>query len=253
MLYALLGFILGLVSVESSDLGAKERIHIAVASNFLRPMKTLSKDFSQRTKIGVLLSKGPTGMLYAQIKRGAPYDLFFAADVKRPKGLEEEGLIEAGSRFTYAKGKLVSWSKNFSPDLNLLNPNNPQLRFVAIANPKTAPYGKAALEVLNHFGIGDSLKKKTKLAYGENVGKAYHYVASGNAQIGLVALSYLAHSKKNQGKIYEIPQNTYSEIIQQAAILKGRKSGPVLKFLEYLNSLKAKKIIRSYGYDLGKS
>ena len=251
MPYALLGFILGLTFTEGL---AKERIHIAVASNFFATMKTLSKDFSKKTEIGVSLSKGPTGMLYAQIKRGAPYDLFFAADVKRPQKLEEEGLIEEGGRFTYAKGKLVSWSKEFSPDLNHLNPNNPLLHFVAIANPNTAPYGKAALEVLKHFGLGDSLKKKTKLVYGENVGQAYHYVASGNAQVGLVALSYLSHpEKKNQGKVYTIPQNIYPEIIQQAAILKGKKSVPVLKFLEYFNSSKAKKIIKAYGYDLGKS
>ena len=247
--------LLSLLMMFSSVSYAQESVRIAVAANFLATLKALSKDFTAETGIRVDISNGASGMLYAQIKKGAPYDMFFSADAKRPELLDQEGLIEPGSRFTYVTGKLVSWSpdaRKVSPNLMMLNANNNRLRFVAMANPKTAPYGEAALKVLKYYGVYDNLKALNKIAIGENIGKTYHYAASGNAQIGLVAKSYVSNPKRRvSGEVFEIPSELYPELKQQAVVLKGRKSPQTEAFLKYFNSDKARKLIADYGYGLG--
>jgi molybdate transport system substrate-binding protein len=252
----LLSFLILFNGLTSAQASTQESVRIAAASNFLATLKVLSKDFTEQTGIRVNISNGATGMLYAQIKKGAPYDMFFSADSKRPELLEKEGLIEPNSRFTYVTGKLVAWSPNshlVSADLLKLNANNRRLRFLAMANPKTAPYGEAALMVSKHYGIYENLKALNKIALGENVGKAYHYVASGNAQIGLIAKSYVSNPNKSVGgEVIDIPQNLYPEIKQQAVVLKGKKSPATDAFLQYFNSDKARKLIQAYGYGLGK-
>lgn len=234
---------------------ASEMVRVAVASNFLATLKSLSRQFTEQSGIEVQISNGATGMLYAQIKRGAPYDLFFAADAKRPQKLEKEGLIESGSRFTYVTGKLVAWSPNtqkVSPDLSKLDPTRASLHFVAIANPKTAPYGNAAVAVLKHYGLYDALKKENKIVLGENIGKTFHYVVSGNAQLGLVAKSYVSNPLKPvRGKYVEIPESLYPKLAQQAVILKGHHSKAVQTFLAFLKSAPAQQKIQVYGYGLG--
>ena len=240
-----------LFSLSNASVFASNVVHVAVASNFLGTLKSLAKDFTQQTGIKIIISNGATGMLYAQIKHGAPYDLFFSADSKRPQQLEQQGYIEAGSRFTYAVGKLVVWSKDVTipPDLKQLKKNIHQVRFFAIANPKTAPYGFASVAVLNHFGLYKILKEKHKLALGENIGKAFQYVSSGNAHIGLVAKSYLVNaSKPVQGNYVEINPDLYPRINQQAVILKGKNSKNVEHFLQFFHSDKVQEKIQSYGY-----
>ncbi len=238
-------------SFASSDKGV---VRIAVASNFLATLKTISRDFTENTGIKVHISNGATGMLYAQLQRGAPYDLFFSADSKRPMLLEQKGLTEPGSRFTYVTGKLVAWSPKpdkISPDLAQLKADNPALHFMAIANPKTAPYGEAAKAVLEFYGLYAPLKAQNKFALGENVGKAYHYVVSGNAQIGLIAKSYVANPERPvKGDFYDIPSHLYPEIAQQAVVLKGKNSAAVQAFLNYFKSAKVQDLIESRGYGL---
>ncbi|BCN94205.1 molybdate-binding periplasmic protein ModA [Thiomicrorhabdus immobilis] len=250
-----LGMVLITTLFSSSIASAQETVRIAVASNFLATLKALSKDFTEETGIRVDISNGATGMLYAQIQKGAPYDLFFAADAKRPQMLEEEGLTEPGSRFTYVTGKLVVWSpdaQKVSPDLTKFNPNNPRLHFVAIANPKTAPYGEAAVATLKHYGVYDALKSQNKIALGENIGKTYHYVVSHNAQLGLVAKSYVSNPEKPVGgEYFEIPSNLYPKLVQQAVVIKGKKTPATQAFLKFFKSEKARKRIEAYGYGLG--
>ena len=238
----------------SCSLLAQDMVRIAVASNFYATMKTLTKDFSLQTGIKVSISNGATGSLYTQIKQGAPYDLFFSADENRPKLLEQQGLIEKNSRFTYATGRLVVWSPNpskVSPNLADLKLNNPHFRFIAIANPKTAPYGLASIQILKYYGLYQTLKHNNKIAQGENIGKAYHYIASGNAQLGLVAKSYVTNPQKPlKGKFIEIDKSLYPTIKQQAVILKGKNSNAVKMFLKYFHSNKVQEKIQSYGYGI---
>lgn len=241
--------------MTSSMAYAQQSIKIAVASNFLATLKALSKDFTKQTGIQVQISNGATGMLYAQIKKGAPYDMFFAADARRPKLLDEQGYIVPGSRFTYVTGKLVSWSPNadkVTPDLDKLKADNKNLHFVAIANPKTAPYGEAAVAALKHYGLYDKLSHSGKIALGENIGKTFHYAASGNAQLGLVAKSYVSNPEKPVGgRYFEIPTNLYPKLVQQAVVLKGKDSSAVKTFLKYFKSKAARQRIEAYGYGLG--
>ena len=246
-------FIPGLLSlfmVFSSVSYAQESVRIAVAANFLATLKALSKDFTAETGIRVDISNGASGMLYAQIKKGAPYDMFFSADSKRPELLEQEGLIEPGSRFTYVTGKLVSWSpdaRKVSPNLMMLNANNNRLRFVAMANPKTAPYGAAALTVLKHYGVYDNLKALNKIAISKNICKTNHYAASSNAQIGLVAKSYVSNPNRPVGgEAFEIPPELYPALKQQAAVLKGRKSPQPAALLNSFNSDKEIQLIADH-------
>lgn len=240
----------------SFSVNATKTIHIAVASNFYATLKSISHDFTQRTGIKVVISNGATGHLYAQIKRGAPYNLFFSADEARPRQLEEAGLIEKNTRFTYVLGKLVVWSnhKDISTDLTKLDLNQPEFQYFAIANPKTAPYGLAGKKLLQHYGLYEKLNQQHKIVMGGNIGKTFHYVANGNAQIGLVAKSYLINlQKKNKqikGHFIEVNQNLYPPISQQAVILKGKNTKNVQRFLTYLASLEVKKNMISQGYEV---
>jgi len=249
--WMLAGLLSSLMLLSSASY-AQETIRIAVASNFLATLKALSKDFTAKTGIRVAISNGASGMLYAQIKKGAPYDMFFSADSKRPEKLEQEGFIEANSRFTYVTGKLVAWSPDaskVSADLTQLKVTNPNLHFLAMANPKTAPYGLAALTVLKHYGLYDALRANNKIAIGENAGKTYHYAATRNAQIGLVAKSYVSNPKKPVGgEVFEIPSELYPVLNQQAVVLKGKKTASVSQFIAYFHSSTAQKKIQFYGY-----
>lgn len=238
----------------STQSAAQESIRIAVAANFLATLKVISKDFTKQTGIKVSLSNGATGMLYAQIKKGAPYEMFFSADTERPLLLEQQGLIEAGSRFSYVQGKLVVWSPNpqiISADLSKTATNISQLRFFAMANPKIAPYGLAAQKVLEHYGLYKALKQQNKIALGENIGKTYQYVATGNAQLGLLAKSYVSRpGQKLKGEIIELDDALYPPIFQQAVILKNRNRPAVQQFVKFLQSEKIQNLIKQFGYGL---
>lgn len=239
-------------STPQANAAEEKSIHIAVAANFLATLRAISSEFTYETGIEVHLSSGATGMLAAQIQRGAPFDLFFAADQKRPKMLEQKGLTEPGTRFDYVKGQLVLWSPNparVPADLKNFDISNENLRFVAIANPKTAPYGVAAIEVLKHYDLYGKLKQQGKLVQGSNIGKTFHYVMTGSAQLGLVAKSYVVNPEHvTSGEVFDIDSKLYPPLLQQAVVLKGRNSAEVEQFVRFFKSPRMQGLIEEYGY-----
>lgn len=224
-----------------------EEVQVAVASNFTAPIKNIAADFEQQTKHKVLLSFGATGKFYAQIKNGAPYDVLLAADDVIPKKLEQEGAAVVGSRFTYAIGRLVLWSaKADFVDPNVLHRGN--FQHVALASPKLAPYGAAAIDVLTHLGLVKPLQ--AKFVQGENISQTFQFVSSGNAELGFVALSqvYFNGSLKS-GSAWIIPDKLYSPIRQDAVLLTSAKDKAAAQaFISYLKTPKAKAVMTAYGY-----
>ncbi|GAA3526347.1 molybdate ABC transporter substrate-binding protein [Zobellella aerophila] len=240
-------FLLSCLLVFSVPLAADE-LRVAVATNFIEVMKQLVKAFEQQSGHKVVLSSGATGKLYAQIKNEAPFDLFFAADEQRPLLLEQEGIAVPASRFTYALGKLVLWS----PDAGYIDDNltvlkGQRFRFLSIANPATAPYGRAAQEVLEKLGLWDELQGR--MVRGENIGQAYQYVYSRNAQLGFVAKAQVFRGGEfDDGSYWQVPDDFYSPIIQQAVLLQDSAAARAL--IEYVRSPDAIALIESYGYDV---
>ena len=190
---------------------------------------------------------GFTGKHYAQIKNGAPFDAFFAADSKRPELLEKEAVALPGTRFTYAVGKIILWSpKEGYVDSEARVLEKGSFRHLAIANPKLAPYGKAAQEVLLACGSWAALKNK--IVRGENIAQTFQFVQSGNAQLGFVAYSQVKQSKHPVvGSFWEVPQSLYSPIAQQAVLLKEKDTARA--FLKFVKSEESLKMIREFGYD----
>lgn len=243
------GVLLAFFLFHVSDALAKE-LRIAVASNFLLPLKALSKNFKESTGHKVVVISGSTGKLYAQIKQGAPFDILLAADSIRPELLEKEGIGVPGSRFTYAVGRLALWSADSTLPLknNLQVLNHKNFRYLAIANPKTAPYGKAAEQVLRKKGFWEQIQNR--LVRGENISQTFQFVMTGNADIGFIALSQL---RKNQGRGFSwiIPQEWHDPIRQQGILLKRAKTNKAARqFLNFIKSNRIQKQIQSYGYSL---
>lgn len=212
-------------------------------------MKLLVSQFEKETGHKVLQSVGATAKLYAQIRSGAPFDVFFAADEATPERLEQESAIVPGSRFTYATGRLVLWSAQ--PDGvdakgEVLRSGN--FRHLAIAAPKLAPYGAAAMQTLNHMGLAKSLKPK--LVQGESIGQTYSFVASGNAELGFVALSQVYENGQIQrGSGWVVPSTLHSPLRQDAVLLNHANNNPAAKdFLTFLKTNDAKTVIRLFGY-----
>ncbi len=224
-----------------------EIIHLAVASNFREPAREIAARYEQHSGHQVVLSFGSTGKHYAQIKNGAPFDVFFAADARRPQLLEEAGVAIAGSRFTYARGRLVLWS----PRNDFVDPQGKVLQAgqfsrIAIANPELAPYGRAAKEVLQAKGLWQALS--TRLVRGENIGQTYQFVKSGNAQLGFVAYSQVIQPNQTiTGSYWLVPQQMYRPVKQQAVLLKNTRA--IQKFINFVKGPEAKAIIQAYGYD----
>lgn len=227
-----------------------EQIRVAVASNFVVALKAVVKTFEQSSGHQVVLISGSTGKLYAQIKQGAPFDLFFAADRKRPERLEKEAVALVGSRFTYAAGRVVLWS----PEPELVDPKGDVLQQVeftrlAMANPKLAPYGRATKEALERLGLWGALH--TKMVRGENIGQAYQFVRSGSVKLGFVALSQVKQPGQSVlGSYWIIPDEYHGPITQQAVMLK--KGQAATAFVKYVKSNRATDIFRSYGYIIPK-
>ncbi len=234
------GFIFACSNILAAD------IHIAVASNFTIPLKVISQKFTKSTGHKVLIISGATGKHYAQIRNGAPFDLFFAADKKRPELLEKQGLIQKNSRFTYAIGKLVLWS----PQTQLIKKSaqvlyNGQFQYLAIANPKLAPYGKAAQQVLQKKGLWQALRPR--MVRGENIGQTFQFVKSGNAQLGFVALSQIQNPQQIvRGSIWKIADSLYDPIEQQAVLLTDNKAAQT--FAAYIQQADIQQLIHLYGY-----
>jgi len=234
-----------------SSAGWASEVRLAVAANFAAPMRSLAQSFEKATGHKVVVALGATGQLYAQIKNGAPFDVLLAADDETPKKLESEGLAVSGSRATYAIGRLVLWSKRDG----LIDAKGEFLstgRFdrIAIANPKLAPYGLAAIEVIEKLGLTQAIKPKVVEA--SNITQAHQFVASGNAEIGFVALAQVAEGGKiKSGSGWIIPESLHSPIQQDLVLLQRGKTNPAAQqLIEFLRSETAKAIIRSYGYAL---
>ncbi|HSH42449.1 MAG TPA: molybdate ABC transporter substrate-binding protein, partial [Arenicellales bacterium] len=225
-----------------------ETIRVATASNFTTTLARIAERFRQGSGHQVVLVPGSTGKHYAQIRNGAPFDAFFAADVRRPALLEDEDAIVPGSRFTYAVGRLALWS----PETGMVDPEGAVLesdrfRHLALANPRLAPYGRAARELLRALGLWDALEDR--LVYGENIGQTFHFVESGAAQLGLVAYSQVLHAHgRDEGSYWLPPRSLYSPIEQQAVALTSGQA--TLDFLEFTRSAVAAGIIRDFGYEL---
>ena len=232
----------------SPPAGAGE-IQVAVAANFAEPMKTIAEEFQKAAGHRALLSLGSTGKFYAQIVNGAPFDVFLAADVETPARIEREGLAISGSRFTYAIGRLALWSANpnFVDDRGEVLKKG-QFNHIALAAPKLAPYGAAAVEVLEKLGLGVALRPK--FVQGENIAQTHQFVATGNAQLGFVALSQVyLDGKLKSGSGWIVPAEFHAPLRQDAVILSRAANNPAAPALiRFLKGARARAIIESHGY-----
>jgi molybdate transport system substrate-binding protein len=241
----------GLAVFGATSASSAAEVSVAVASNFTAPMQKIAQAFVADTGHKALLAFGATGGFYAQIKNGAPFQILLAADNETPARLEKEGLGVAGARFTYAIGKLVLWSKH----PRLVDDKGEVLRQggfdkLALANPKLAPYGAAAMETITKLGLLAQLKPK--FVEGANIGQTYQFVASENAALGFVALSQVfAEGRLTQGSAWVVPASFHAPIQQDAVLLNTGKDNPAATALmAYLQGDKARTIIRAYGYAL---
>jgi len=226
-------------------------VSVAVAANFTAPMKTIAAEFAKDTGHQAKPSYGSSGKFYAQIKNGAPFQMFLSADDETPAKLVQEGMAMADSRYTYAIGTLVLWSAQpgyVDAKGDVLK--NGQFNKIALANPKLAPYGKAAVEVLTGMGLLDTLAPK--FVQGENIAQTWQFASTGNAELGFVALSQVMKDGKiGSGSGWIVPAKLHTPIRQDAVILATGKGNPAAEALmKYLKSDKAKAIIKAYGYDL---
>ena len=226
-------------------------VSVAVAANFTAPMQKIAQAFEQETGHKAVLSFGSTGNLYAQIQHGAPFQILLAADATTPVKIEKEGLGLAGSRFTYAIGKLVLWSKQpgFVDDKgDILRAG--KFQRIAVANPKLAPYGAAAVETMTKLGVLKALQPK--IVQGDNIAQTYQFTATENAQLGFVALSQvMSEGKIAQGSAWLVPAHLHAPIQQDALLLTPGADNPAAKALMiFLRSERVKRLIRTYRYDV---
>ncbi|KNZ31297.1 MAG: molybdate ABC transporter substrate-binding protein [Methylibium sp. NZG] len=228
-----------------------ETVRIAVAANFAAPLQRVAAEFEKDTGHRALVSVGATGKFYAQISQGAPFDVFLSADDETPARLVADSAAVADSRFTYAVGRLVLWSAQpgFVDEQGAVLKNG-GFRHLALANPKTAPYGAAAVEVMKARGLLDALSPR--FVQGENIAQAHQFVASGNAELGFVALSQVwTDGRIAQGSAWRVPAALHTPIRQDAVLLTGaRNNAAALALLRYLRGEKARAVIVSHGYEL---
>ncbi|WPC65706.1 molybdate ABC transporter substrate-binding protein [Rhodoferax ferrireducens] len=241
----------GAVALAFSAVTLADQAQVAVAANFAEPIKAVAAVLEKTTGHTLKVTLGSTGKLYAQIKNGAPFDVLLAANTATPAALESDGLSTPGSRFSYATGKLVLWSADATKvdaKGDVLKSGN--FRKVAYANPKTAPYGAAAVQVMDRLGLTSTLTPK--LVQGESIGQAFNFVHTGNAELGFVAMSQvLEGGKLKGGSMWLIPQALYSPIQQDAVLLQHGANNPAAQALmKLLQSPNIKDLIRSYGYDI---
>jgi molybdate transport system substrate-binding protein len=224
-------------------------VQVAVAANFTAPMQKIAAQFEQDTGNKAVLSFGATGAFYAQIRNGAPFEVFLAADDETPAKLEHEGLGLSGTRFTYAIGQLALWSaKGRYVDARGDVLRAGRFAHLAIANPRTAPYGAAAVETLKNLNLYERLQPK--LVQGENISQTQQFVSSGNAELGFVALSQVwQDGKLGSGSAWIVPSNLHGALRQDAVLLNKGNANPAARALAtYLQSNRARAIIRAYGY-----
>ena len=245
-----LSFLSALLSLLAQVANAGE-VNAAVAANFTEPMKQIVELFQKDTGHTVKLSFGSSGKFTSQIKEGAPFDVFLAADEKNPKLLEKEGLAVEGSRFVYALGKLVLWSAQpgYVDDKGYVLRKGSYNK-IAYADPKLAPYGLAAKETLEDMGLWSLVQGK--MVTGESITQTYQFAATGNAEMAFIALSQITKDGKvTEGSWWIVPSHLYNPIKQAAVQLSAAKDKDAAKaFLAYLKSEKSVAIIRSFGYAL---
>lgn len=240
----------------SSQIFAQETLTVAAAADLQPVMTDIAVRFEHQSGSRVKLSFGSSGNFFAQIENGAPYDVFFSADVDYPTKLQAAGLIEPGSLDRYATGKIALWaSEGSTVDVSkgLLVLGTDAVRKVAIANPAHAPYGRAAEAALRSAGLWDSVS--SKLVLGENIAQTAQFVESGNADVGIVALSLvLAPGMKGEGRYFVVPQNFYPPLEQAAAIVKGsRHKNLSRRFLQFVKSSEITSLLRQYGFAVGET
>lgn len=226
-------------------------VQVAVAANFAEPIKAIAAVLEKTTGHKLKISTGASGAFYTQIRNGAPFDVFLSADNERPEMLEKDGLAQPGTRFTYAIGQLVLWSaRPGRVDGQGAVLKAADLGKVAHANAKTAPYGAAALQVLDKLGLKDTLRPR--LVQGESIGQTFNFVKTGNADVGFVAMSQvLEGGRLKEGSMWVIPQAQYDPIRQDAVVLKkGAENEAATALFKLLQSPNIKDLIRSYGYGI---
>jgi molybdate transport system substrate-binding protein len=226
-------------------------VQVAVAANFAGPMEKLAEQFQKDTGHKAIVASGATGKFYAQIRNGAPFEVLLSADDETPARLEAEGQVVAKSRFTYAVGRLVLWSAR----ANYVDAAGAVLKtgdftHLAIANPKTAPYGAAATAVIDKLGL--TARLQPRLVQGENIAQAFQFASTGNAELGFVAQAQVWRDGKfTAGSGWIVPASMHAPIRQDAALLtRGAKNPAAQALLDYLRSDKAKALIRAYGYEV---
>lgn len=238
----------GLAALLSSATYA-DSVQVGVAANFAPTLKAMADDFSQQTRHTLLISPEATGKLYAQIKNGAPYEVFLSADQTTPKKLADEGDAIASSQFTYAIGKLALWSA----DPTLIDAQGEVLktgeaRHLAIANPKTAPYGAAAVSVMEALGVYS--RWQARLVQGENIAQAFQFIGTGNAELGFVALSQIMRDGKlTRGSAWIVDPGLHSPLRQDVILLKrGERNPAAIALMQYLQGTAAKQLMHQHGY-----
>ncbi|MBX3326908.1 MAG: molybdate ABC transporter substrate-binding protein [Nitrospira sp.] len=227
-----------------------EQVLVAVAANFIPPFREIALEFEKSTGHQLQVAGGSSGNFYSQIKNGAPFDVFFSADRERPKLLEDEGLGVKDSRFTYAIGRLVLWSPNTDFVKGEETLRSKHYKRLAMANPKTAPYGVAAIQAMQKLELWEGLQPH--IVMGESLGQTMGFIESGNAQLGFVALSQVLDPKiKGKGSRWDVPTNLHEPIRQDMILLAKAKDNQAAKALmEFIGGPQAKKIIERYGYEL---
>lgn len=249
MKHRVLRLALGLYAALTGTMAFAADVQVAVAANFTAPMKAIAEAFQKKTGDTVTAAYGATGQFYAQIKNGAPFEVFLAADDTTPARLEQEKATVPGSRFTYATGALALWSAKdgyVDKDGKVLKQGN--FSHLSIANPKAAPYGLAAIQTLEKLGLMETLRPK--IVEGQNISQAQQFVASGNAELGFVALSQVyKDGKLTSGSAWIVPESLHEPIRQDAVILEKGKDNPAARaFIDFLKGPEAEKIILSFGY-----
>lgn len=238
-----------LLGYGACDADAGE-VRLGVASNFLKPVRVIAEKFEKATGAAVKISSGSTGKLFAQIKKGAPFDAFLAANAREPARLEKEGDAVPGTRFTYALGELVLWTheKGIDPKQMLIGG---KYDHIALANPKLAPYGKAAIEAMEKLGV--SKAAASKIIKCENVSQAHQFAVIGNVELAFFANSQVAKAKDaDKGSSWIVPEDLHSKISQEAVLLKaGEKNKAASDFLAFLKSELIRKLIVEFGYMAG--
>jgi molybdate transport system substrate-binding protein len=228
-----------------------QEVRVAAAADLKFAMTSLAEQFEKESGTRISVTYGSSGNFYSQIQNGAPFDLFFSADVEYAKKLEASGFGERGTLYNYAVGQIVIWMPpGANVDVNKLEWNSlldASIQNIAIANPEHAPYGRAAVAGLQKAGIYEQVK--SKLVYGENISQAAQFVQSGNAQAGIIAKSLAVSPGMSDGKTWEIPAETHPPIAQSAILLKGaRNKKAALAFLDFVKSSAGRTILLKYGF-----